>query len=238
MPLDIECTGCQRQFRVPDSAAGKKIRCPKCQSAIDVPRAEATKAPVCTWYMKDEDGKSYGPITRAELDRWCDDGRVTADCQLLQAGSQQWQWAADVYPELDEDDEEEYGAKPAEASTKPVDAAAIQQRPSFDFIPAADKPPASFQPPAKSRAPSVEHSPLPTAAPSESAARSSRSKAIAGLLGIFLGPLGIHRFYLGYWGLGLAMLFTAGGCGVWSLIDAVLVILGRVNDADGRMLSE
>ena len=34
------------------------------------------------------------------------------------------------------------------------------------------------------------------------------------------------------------MLFTLGGCGVWSLIDAARVILGRVNDADGRPLSD
>jgi TM2 domain-containing membrane protein YozV len=60
---------------------------------------------------------------------------------------------------------------------------------------------------------------------------------VAGLLGIFLGPLGIHRFYLGYWVIGLLMLVTGGGCGIWSLVDAVLVFFGRVNDADGRTLS-
>jgi hypothetical protein len=68
--------------------------------------------------------------------------------------------------------------------------------------------------------------------------RSQRSRMVAGFLGVFLGPLGIHRFYLGYWRIGLAMLFTAGGLGIWSLIDAVLVALGRVHDADGRPLSD
>jgi hypothetical protein len=38
--------------------------------------------------------------------------------------------------------------------------------------------------------------------------------------------------------MGLAMLFTLGGCGVWSLIDAARVLLGRVPDADGRPLSD
>ena len=60
---------------------------------------------------------------------------------------------------------------------------------------------------------------------------------MAGLLGIFLGPLGTHRFYLGYWVIGLLMLVTGGGCGIWSLVDAILVLLGKVPDADGRRLS-
>jgi TM2 domain-containing membrane protein YozV len=59
---------------------------------------------------------------------------------------------------------------------------------------------------------------------------------VAGMLGIFLGPLGTHRFYLGYWVLGLVMLATGGGCGIWSLVDAVLVLMGKVPDADGRPL--
>jgi TM2 domain-containing membrane protein YozV len=61
---------------------------------------------------------------------------------------------------------------------------------------------------------------------------------VAGLLGVFLGPLGTHRFYLGYWAIGLIMLFTGGACGIWSLIDAILVFLGKVPDADGRRLSD
>ena len=31
----------------------------------------------------------------------------------------------------------------------------------------------------------------------------AKSKLVAGLLGIFLGSLGIHRFYLGYVGIGI-----------------------------------
>jgi hypothetical protein len=33
------------------------------------------------------------------------------------------------------------------------------------------------------------------------------------------------------------MLATAGGCGIWSLIDAILILLGKVPDADGRRLA-
>ena len=65
---------------------------------------------------------------------------------------------------------------------------------------------------------------------------SNKSRIVAGLLGIFLGAYGVHRFYLGYTGLGLIMLFTLGGCGIWSLIDAIMVLMGKVPDVHGRPL--
>lgn len=51
-----------------------------------------------------------------------------------------------------------------------------------------------------------------------------------------LGGLGIDRFYLGYTGLGVAKLLTCGGLGIWSLIDAILITLRKVPDAQGRPL--
>jgi hypothetical protein len=51
-----------------------------------------------------------------------------------------------------------------------------------------------------------------------------------------LGGLGIDRFYLGYTGLGVAKLLTCGGLGIWSLIDAILVTLRKIPDAQGRPL--
>lgn len=67
-----------------------------------------------------------------------------------------------------------------------------------------------------------------------SAAR--RELIVALLLSIFLGQLGVDRFYLGYIGLGLLKLFTFGGCGVWWLIDIILIATRKVNDVDGRPL--
>jgi TM2 domain-containing membrane protein YozV len=56
------------------------------------------------------------------------------------------------------------------------------------------------------------------------------------LLSFFLGTLGVDRFYLGQTGLGIAKLLTVGGCGVWALIDFILIIMNKVPDAQGRLL--
>jgi TM2 domain-containing protein len=68
---------------------------------------------------------------------------------------------------------------------------------------------------------------------------SDKSKLVAGLLQLFLGTFGIGRFYLGYTGLGVAMLLVSWlTCGIWPLIDAILILVGRVPDSDGRTLRE
>ena len=61
---------------------------------------------------------------------------------------------------------------------------------------------------------------------------------VALLLSLFLGGLGIDRFYLGYGGKGLLKLFTLGGLGVWALIDFVRIALNKLPDADGNPLEK
>jgi hypothetical protein len=57
------------------------------------------------------------------------------------------------------------------------------------------------------------------------------------ILSVVLGSLGIDRFYLGYTGLGIAKLLTLGGCGIWALIDLVLIAMRNVPDAQGKPLA-
>lgn len=56
------------------------------------------------------------------------------------------------------------------------------------------------------------------------------------LLCIFVGVFGVHRFYVGKIGTGVAMLLTFGGCGIWLLVDFILILTGSFNDANGQPL--
>jgi TM2 domain-containing membrane protein YozV len=71
-----------------------------------------------------------------------------------------------------------------------------------------------------------------------------RSKMVAGILGILLGWLGIHRFYLGYTGRGIIMIVVwLLLCGViawiWGVIEGVMILTGSIDrDAEGRPLKD
>lgn len=75
----------------------------------------------------------------------------------------------------------------------------------------------------------------------------AKSKMAAGLLGIFLGSLGIHNFYLGYTGKAVAqLLITILSCGVlaivseiWGLIEGIQILTGSISvDANGVPLKD
>lgn len=61
-----------------------------------------------------------------------------------------------------------------------------------------------------------------------------KSQVVALILVILVGGLGIHRFYLGYTWQGIVQLLTLGGCGIWSLIDLIRIIMGTLKPKDGE----
>lgn len=78
-----------------------------------------------------------------------------------------------------------------------------------------------------------------------------KSKIAAGLLGIFLGSLGIHNFYLGNNKRALIQLLVtliagpltcgvaAVGMEIWGLIEGIQILTGSINtDANGNPLGQ
>jgi TM2 domain-containing membrane protein YozV len=73
------------------------------------------------------------------------------------------------------------------------------------------------------------------------APKQGKSRITAGLLGIFLGGLGVHSFYLGNTSKGIIQLVlsicTFGIAGIWGFIEGILILTGSTNtDADGNPL--
>jgi len=60
-----------------------------------------------------------------------------------------------------------------------------------------------------------------------------KSYITAFLFSMFLGVLGVDRFYLGRVGTGIIKLITFGGLGVWAFVDVILVYTGKLGPKDG-----
>ena len=75
----------------------------------------------------------------------------------------------------------------------------------------------------------------------------AKSKIVAGILGILLGSLGVHNFYLGYTSKAIAqLLISVLSCfilspisAIWGLIEGVMILAGNIDtDAEGHKLTD
>jgi len=128
MTIEFVCPGCQRRLTVPLTFAGKQASCPECGRVAEVPvpmpgSAEAeivaevvppenvvttpmarpeqkVEPPAGKWLLRTPEGLSYGPVSRAELEEWVRQGRVTSDCDVRCESESLWQSADKVFPAL------------------------------------------------------------------------------------------------------------------------------------------
>lgn len=160
------------------------------------------------------DGQVYGPVDIDVLMQWCAEGRIVAHTSLIDAINGQVIQAKDVY-EL----AEKYFNSPPPAT-------------AYGTPPLQPQTPPPFQPYQGYGG----NMPVGYIEP--------KQKVVAGVLGILLGCFGVHRFYLGYSGIGVAMLLiTVLTCGwgavitsIWGLIEGVMCLTGSMTDSNGRAL--
>ena len=90
------------------------------------------------------------------------------------------------------------------------------------------------------------NNPAPTVS-MNSAVVPGKSRVVAGLLGLFLGSVGAHNFYLGRTGRAVAqLLITVLSCfllsfisGIWGFIESILILCGNVQvDGNGNPLKD
>ena len=69
------------------------------------------------------------------------------------------------------------------------------------------------------------------------ATEAPKQKLVAGLLGIFLGSLGVHSFYLGKTGKGILQIvvtFVTFGVGaLWGFIEGIIILVKGGTDKNG-----
>ena len=192
------------------------------------------------YFVIGADGNRYGPADIDALVEWTREGRIVGSTILIERGTDK-QLTAESITAI---------AAELRRSGSPTshDPGVVIER---------DGGVTSHEAPTITRMPAVPPPPAPpTAAPGYAVPVGPRvirkSRLVAGLLGIFLGSLGAHRFYLGYTGTGILMLILSlcfGGCipvipglgvgivAIWGMVEGILCLCGGMRDADGHELT-
>ena len=49
-------------------------------------------------------------------------------------------------------------------------------------------------------------------------------------------PLGAHRFFLRRYASAILFIITIGGCGIWRIVDFILIVTGSMKDDQGKLV--
>ena len=143
-------------------------------------------------------------------------------------------------PESDATPPESSSVPPPPPSTSvpppPAPEAATPPPPPAPATPPPPAPPAPVAPAAAAGVPTFpDGKPMVDA---QGRPASPKSRLAAALLAFFLGAFGVHRFYVGKVGTGIAIILTLGGFfGIWPLIDLIMILVGSFKDKQERYLA-
>ncbi len=178
------------------------------------------------YFVKTADDQRYGPADIDTLVSWVGEGRLAPETTLIERGTER-HCRADSIAAVAAAFRRASGARPAVSVER--DGAVSNGFPTMTQGPGVGAP----------RPPAV---PSPATLPHARSNVGPKSKLAAGLLGIFLGQFGVHRFYLGYVGIGIIqILVTCASCGIggiWGFVEGIICLCGGMQDADGYELSD
>ncbi|MFQ5495878.1 MAG: TM2 domain-containing protein [Phycisphaerae bacterium] len=194
------------------------------------------------YFVIAEDGSRYGPADIDTLVQWAREGRVVDSTILIERGTERQVKADSITAIAAELRRRAEGGTPIsiERDDSPSPEAPTLTQPGVGAANAGFDPQTQFPP-----TPTAPGGPPPVPPIMPYARRpfvSQKSKIVAGLLGIFLGGFGIHRFYLGYTGIGiLQIVVTVATCGwgsLWGFVEGIICLVGGMRDADGLELRD
>lgn len=85
------------------TAAGVSPEAPRAVSPpapTPISPAPAQEAAPAGWHLRIPEGRTYGPVDRAKLDRWLQEGRIDSDCALRHGDQGPWIPATTLFPQL------------------------------------------------------------------------------------------------------------------------------------------
>jgi TM2 domain-containing membrane protein YozV len=161
------------------------------------------------------DGHAYGPVSDEQIRRWIIEKRLNGQTPVQPEGSPEWK-PLNSYPDF---------AADLQAATAPVAPTVAQPAPASPVASIGSEQHPGALATASLSPPSGPSVPPAGVAPIARDARAS-NKVAAGVCGILLGSLGVHKFILGYTGAGVTMLLvTLLSCFVLSPITHLIGLI-------------